>query len=106
MPCITTSSTLPVETLDDGSATIYFLVVSAVNPITITFSCEGTINSITNDPSPPRPDGNSITFTVDELDQVFTVTVDYTDPTEASARVKPMETPTKLPKFKPVTSCP
>jgi hypothetical protein len=107
MPCITTSTTLPVETLDDGSATIYFVVVSSQNPVTITFTCNGTINSVGVSPSPPRPASNSVTFTTDYLDQTFTVTIQYTPPTLDEDRiVHPLDTPTKLPKFKPVVTCP
>lgn len=107
MPCITSNSTLSVETLDDGSATTYFVVVSEQDPVTITFSCNGTINSIIANPSPPRPLSNTITFTTAYLDQTFTLTIQYTGPTlEDRLHVNPLETPTKTPKFKPVTSCP
>ncbi|MFO7566346.1 MAG: hypothetical protein R6X02_27125 [Enhygromyxa sp.] len=103
MPCITNDTTLEVEQLDDSTATIYYLVVSEEEPLTITFTCSGTIKRITIDPQPPQPVGHSITFTHDQLDQIFVVSVDYSGGT----RTAPLdETPTKLPKFKPVTSCP
>ncbi|HLT40636.1 MAG TPA: hypothetical protein VK034_30370 [Enhygromyxa sp.] len=108
MPCITANTTLPVETLDDGATTIYFVVVSSTTPVTIVFSCDGTITSVTNNPSPPRATNNSITFTAAHIGQTFTTTVEYTESGEHQSgdHVNPLETPTKLPKFKPVTSCP
>ncbi|MDV7400223.1 hypothetical protein RZS08_52905, partial [Arthrospira platensis SPKY1] len=80
----------------------------AAGPITITFTCDGTIDDISVSPTPPRAVNNTITFSADELNQTFTVSIDYTPSSAESAASGggPLETPTKQPKFKPVTSCP
>jgi hypothetical protein len=106
MPCITTSSTMTVDSLDDSSGVIYYVVVGLTAPTTITFTHSGTIDSITVAPDSIRPEGNSVTFGYNDLNTTFTVTVNYSDPSLRDDPVHPLETPTKLPKFRPVTSCP
>jgi hypothetical protein len=109
MSCITLDSVLTVEDLVENQN---YNVLVASGPITITFSCATAINSITVDPPDIRPSGNSLTFDGTYVNTVFTVNIDYAAPSlrdagyDSGNPVHPLQTPTKLPKFKPVNSCP
>ncbi len=110
MPCLTSNTSMDVATVDDSSGTIYYVTVSPTHAITITFTCSGTIDSISVDPTPPRADGHTLTFTNDHLNGTYTVEIDYTTSSaavvEGSSPVPVDETPTKRPVFKPVATCP
>ncbi|WP_434425877.1 hypothetical protein [Nannocystis pusilla] len=57
-------------------------------------------------PSGPVCGTNQIVFTTNGLNVEYTVTVTYTEPPRIDTLGPPLDTPTKSPKFKPLTTCP
>jgi hypothetical protein len=113
MSCYTQDSSFNIETQPDD--VLYNVSLEYNSTVAITFETTGTtgsINRVTLTPSGPMINGATVTFGTAHLGTTYTVTVDYTASSsfvEASGdrkRVQPLETPTKTPKFKPVSTCP
>jgi hypothetical protein len=109
MPCIEQNTTLPAADLDESSGVNYHVSLEFNAPIVITFSppTGGSIDYVRVTPSGPTTGSNFISFDTPNVDIEYTVTVAYTEASaEASAGPPISEIPTKVPVFKPVTSCP
>ena len=112
--CITASTRLNVATLEVGSDFVYIVVVDATHStIRVTFDStanpagSGSISGVSVSPSGPSHGTNWVEFSVSDPQVEYTVTITYVDPPTSESRVvPPLETLTKTPKFKPLSSCP
>lgn len=105
MPCYSANTTLAAERLDDGAATFYFVSLATQSPVRITFTPPSgeSITSIACSPTGPSTGTDYVEFGTAHINNTYTVTVAYTGSTREAEL---LETPSKLPKFKPVISCP
>jgi hypothetical protein len=105
MPCYSTNTNLDADRLDDGAATTYFVSLASQSPVRMTFVPPSgeSITSVACWPTGPSTGTNYVEFGTVHLNNTYTVTVVYTDNTRM---VTPLVTPTKTPKFRPVSSCP
>lgn len=109
MPCYTTDTSLIASLLDDGATTFYYINVSAQSPIRITFKPPSgeSISGVTCTPTGPSTGSDWVEFGTAHISYTYTVTVVYTGDARSSDDAgHPLETPTKTPKFRPVTICP
>jgi hypothetical protein len=108
MPCIDQNTTLPVADLDESSGVNYHVSLEFNAPIVITFSppTNGSIDYVRVRPSGPTTGADFVSFDTANVDIEYTVSVAFTAPSaEAAAGLPISESPTKVPVFKPVTSC-
>ncbi|PCC74041.1 hypothetical protein SAMN02745121_07560 [Nannocystis exedens] len=111
--CITANKTLDVTTLDESAGVVYPVRVHAAAAIRITFTppvsgtVRGTVTVVSVSPPGPNYGSDWVEFTTDNLGQEYTVQVSFTEPPKQDdGWPKPLETPSKSPKFKPLTTCP
>ena len=117
--CLTAHPTsLEVTSLEEGDAAYTVLVTEAAPSLTVVFLpptlrdgsgapiSTGSVTGVSVDPSGPACGTNQIVFTTAHLDTTYTVTVTYTEPPRVDTLGPPLDTPTKSPKFKPLSSCP
>ena len=102
--CITANANLDVTTLDEANVTeVSFETNSSIG---LTFKHRGgSITSVSVQPAGPSISGHTITFDTSNcsVGTEYSVTVVYTNDERDGGEVG--ETPTKIPKFKPVNSC-
>ncbi|MCY1004289.1 hypothetical protein OV079_01625 [Nannocystis pusilla] len=117
--CLTANPTyLEVESLETGDSAYTVRVNAAAPSLTVIFVpptlrdptgapiSTGSVTGVACYPTGPVCGTNQIVFTTDHLNTEYTVTVTYTEPPRSDTVGPPLDTPTKSPKFKPLTSCP
>ncbi|MCY0991108.1 hypothetical protein OV203_28445 [Nannocystis sp. ILAH1] len=117
--CLTAHPThLEVTSLEEGDSAYIVVVNSTASSLTVVFDppvlrdasgapiSTGSVTGVSVNPSGPVCGTNQIVFTTAGLNTVYTVTVTYTEPPRIDTMGPPLDTPTKSPKFKPLTSCP
>lgn len=111
MPCYTSNTNLDASRLDDGAATFYYVNVGSTSPIKLTFTPPSgeSITSVACSPPGPSTGSDWVEFGTAHISNTYTVTVIYTGAARSNDDadfVRPMFTPTKTPKFRPVLTCP
>ena len=113
MPCYSSNTTLFAATVDDSAGVTYFASLANQSKISFTFlpPSGGSITGIACTPAGPLIGSDSIEFGSADLDISYVVTITYTtssggSDTSTDDHATPLVVPTKMPTFKPVTSCP
>jgi hypothetical protein len=105
MPCYSSNTSLDADRLDDGAATYYYVSLATQSPIRITFVPPSgeSITGVSCSPTGPSVGTDWVEFGTAHIGGTYTVTVTYTG---SQLKASPLDTPTKLPKFRPASSCP
>jgi hypothetical protein len=113
MPCYSSNTTLAASAVDDSEGVIYYASLEQLSTIRFTFSppSGGSITSVTCSPPGPTTGTDYVEFVGTHAGNAYVVTVVFTtssreSDSDSDGHVSPLETPTKVPTFKPVVRCP